>query len=73
MLAGQRPPADAGKVYAYGRTYADTTLIHDYPAGLRLHEVEAYIKRRVADAYVAGWYAAKRGESGSTAQRTEAP
>lgn len=60
QLAGQHPPKDAAKVYAYGRTYAETTLMHDYPAGLRLADVEAYIRSRVEAAYVAGWYACKR-------------
>ncbi len=59
-LAGQHPPKEADKVYAYARTHADRVVANEVISALTIGGVELYVRRRIEDAYVAGWYGRER-------------
>lgn len=67
--AGHHRPPDYGRVIGYARSHAASALTNHDALSIPIDDLaEAvrflrnYIRLRVEDAYVAGWYAHKRSE-----------
>lgn len=69
-MAGHNIPRDAAKAYEAAHDYADRMIKEILTPGPQSSVAVEFIRQRIADAFVAGWYADKRSRLLSKRRQT---